>query len=229
MKGLNMFTKVILHNMTSVDGRLDWFPVNMELFYGLIPMWQEDATLAGADTLLAVPLEEADETQNEPSEPDQTSSDNTKPLLVVPDSKGKLRGHWHLWLKQPYWRGGVALCSKSTPSEYYEYLKQHNIDWITAGEDKVDLKAALEELGSRYGVKVVRADSGGRLNGALLRAGLVSEVSVLFSPYLVGGITPKSIFAAPDLESEEGIIQLKLLAVETLDDSVVWVRYEVVK
>jgi len=69
----------------------------------------------------------------------------------------------------------------------------------------------------------------GRLNGVLFRAGLVDEVSVLVNPCLVGGTSPRSIFVAPDLTSPEGVIPLKLLHVETLQDNVVWLRYEVVK
>ena len=37
----------------------------------------------------------------------------------------------------------------------------------------------------------VRVDSGGALNGALLRAGLVDEVSLLVHPRIVGGDGPR--------------------------------------
>ncbi len=87
----------------------------------------------------------------------------------------------------------------------------------------------MEELNSRYGVGVVRADCGGTLNGVLLRAGLVDEISLVVSPCLIGGTTPSSIFVAPDLASAEGTISLRLIGVETLRGDVVWLRYEVVK
>ncbi|HJX61267.1 MAG TPA: dihydrofolate reductase family protein, partial [Dehalococcoidia bacterium] len=106
---------------------------------------------------------------------------------------------------------------------------QRNIDCILTGDDHVDLRAALEELNARYGVKVVRVDSGGTLNGALLRAGLVDEVSLLIHPSLVGGTTPRSIFLAPDLASANGVAQLRLAHVEQLEGDLVWLRYEVVQ
>jgi 2,5-diamino-6-(ribosylamino)-4(3H)-pyrimidinone 5'-phosphate reductase len=56
------------------------------------------------------------------------------------------------------------------------------IDYIVAGDDHVDLRLTLEELNARYGVRIVRVDSGGTLNGVLLRAGLVDEVSALINP-----------------------------------------------
>jgi 2,5-diamino-6-(ribosylamino)-4(3H)-pyrimidinone 5'-phosphate reductase len=76
---------------------------------------------------------------------------------------------------------------------------------------------------------VVRVDSGGILNGALLRAGLVDELSLLINPGLVGGTTPRSAFVAPDLTSAGGVINLRLTHMEKVRGDVVWLRYEVVK
>ena len=47
-----------------------------------------------------------------------------------------------------------------------------------AGTDRVDPTAALHELAGRYGVRAVRVDAGGTLNGHLLRAGLVEPHAV---------------------------------------------------
>jgi 2,5-diamino-6-(ribosylamino)-4(3H)-pyrimidinone 5'-phosphate reductase len=100
----------------------------------------------------------------------------------------------------------------------------------------VDLRVALEELNSRFGVKVVRVDAGGTLNGQLLRQGLVNEVSLLIYPSLVGGEKQGSIFRAPDLPAiaatadpvtgPGGMISLKLLQMERLKGEVIWLRYE---
>jgi 2,5-diamino-6-(ribosylamino)-4(3H)-pyrimidinone 5'-phosphate reductase len=128
----------------------------------------------------------------------------------------------------------VALCSESTPQEYLHYLKERHIDVIIAGQDHVDLRAALEELNTRFGVKVVRVDAGGTLNGQLLRKGLVNEVSLLIYPSLVGGERQSNIFRAPDLPAiadpltgSEGIIALKLMHMERLKGDIIWLRYEV--
>jgi len=220
-----MLPRVILHNAVSLDGRMDWLAPDMGLFYGLISGWKEDATLAGSDTMLAAEAPDEDEGAAEPLEKDPADA---RPLLVVPDSRGRIR-NWHVWRRQPYWRDVVALCSRSTPKSYFDYLEKRRIERIVAGDDRVDLRAALEELNARYGVKVVRVDSGGTLNGALLRAGLVDEVSVVIHPSLVGGESPRSIFRAPDLTSSEGVVGLRLAHVERLDGDIVWLRYEVVR
>jgi 2,5-diamino-6-(ribosylamino)-4(3H)-pyrimidinone 5'-phosphate reductase len=211
----------------SLDGRIDWFTPNVGQFYELASRWKEDATLAGSDTILN-PQEEVPEEDETAFEPPKRNPDDPRPLLVVPDSRGRIR-NWHFWRKQPYWRDMVALCSHSTPRTYLDYLQKRHIDYIVAGDDHVDLRVALEELNARYGVKVVRVDSGGTLNGILLRSDLVDEVSVLIHPGLVGGTTPRSIFRAPDLISSEGVIQLRLIHVEQLKGDVIWLRYEVVR
>ena len=221
-----MLPRVILHNAVSVDGRIDWFTPDVDQFYELASRWEEDATLAGSNTIFN-PEEELPE-EGEVFEPPKRDSDDSRPLLVVPDSRGRVR-NWHQLRKWPYWRDMVALCSHSTPRSYLDYLQKRHIGYIVAGDDHVDLRVALEELNARYGVRTVRVDSGGTLNGVLLRAGLVDGVSVLIYPSLVGGTTPRSIFRAPDLISSEGVIQLRLTHVEKLKGGVVWLRYEVVR
>jgi 2,5-diamino-6-(ribosylamino)-4(3H)-pyrimidinone 5'-phosphate reductase len=78
----------------------------------------------------------------------------------------------------------VVLTSQATPLDYLEYLKRRGIAHLTVGKDRIDLSAALDLLQARYGVQSVRTDCGGRLNGALLAAGLVDEVAVIINPSL---------------------------------------------
>jgi 2,5-diamino-6-(ribosylamino)-4(3H)-pyrimidinone 5'-phosphate reductase len=220
--------RVILHNAVSVDGRMDWIAPDLGLFYELAGRWQEDATLAGCDTLLQGLAEEPEPTDGAEPE-DAEGSNGDRPLLVVPDSRGRLR-QWDRIRQWPYWRDGVVLCSRTTPQAHLRYLESQNIDHILAGDDHVDLRAALQELNHRYGVGVVRVDAGGTLNGALLRAGLVDEVSVLILPSLIGGMTPRhTVFCAPDLTSPEDMVNLRLAEMESVREDIVWLRYEVQK
>jgi 2,5-diamino-6-(ribosylamino)-4(3H)-pyrimidinone 5'-phosphate reductase len=225
-----MLPKVVLHNGVSVDGRMDWSTSegDIGLYYELAAYWKADAMLSGSDTLFAAysaePMAEGEASNVEPPELHPLHV----PLLVVVDSRGRLR-NWQQIRREPYWRNAISLCSRSTPQSHLAYLQRWHVDYIVTGDDHVNLRSALEELNTRYGVKTVRVDSGGILNGVLLRAGLVDEVSVLIIPALVGGTSPRSIFTAPDLTSPDGVIPLKLIHVEQLRGDVVWLRYEVVK
>ncbi|KUG19762.1 5-amino-6-(5-phosphoribosylamino)uracil reductase [hydrocarbon metagenome] len=222
-----MLPYVIMYNAISLDGRIIGFTPDIALYYELASRWQIDAVLAGSETILAA-AEEMPGDSGEEGEPPVAAPDDPRPLLVVPDSRGRVR-NWDLWRRMPFWRDLVVLCSGRTPPDYLDYLGQERIDAIVAGDDHVDLRAALEELNARYGVRTVRLDTGGRLNGALLREGLVSEVNLLIHPALVGGTTPASIFHAPDPASPEGVIPLTLQHIERMRDDIVWLQYRVAR
>ena len=148
--------------------------------------------------------------------------------MVIVDSRGRIRP-WGLLRNQPYWRDAIALVSLATPEEYLAYLQSEGVEFIQTGGDYVDLQAALEALYSRYGIRTVRVDSGGTLNGVLLREGLVDEISLLIDPSLVGGTSPRSFFVAPDLRSSGNLIDLQLTNVEQLRDGTVWILYDIVR
>ena len=225
--------RVILHTAVSADGRIDGHVPDIGLYYGLAAKFEEDATLSGSETLLRAPGQgtDADIAAAAPGSdaaPVAGSELDERPLLVLVDSRGRVRNlAW--WRRQPYWRDIVILASRATPREYLEYLKSLKIEALIHGEDKTDLRAGLEALAFRYGVRTVRVDSGGTLNGILLRQGLVDEFSLVVSPALVGGTSPRSSFRAPDLETPDGAIPLRLIHMEKFDGGAVWLRYEVVK
>jgi 2,5-diamino-6-(ribosylamino)-4(3H)-pyrimidinone 5'-phosphate reductase len=221
-----MLPRVILHNAISADGRMDRVDPDLGLFYGIASRFEEEATLAGSNTMMTAYGEEASEPDEGDYAPPRLKPDDNRPLLVVPDSRGRLR-NWHLLRKERFWRDVIALVSSSTPGDYLDYLDKLHVEYIMAGDDHVDIRAALEELNSRHGVKVVRADCGGILNGILLREGLVNEVSLLVEPALIGGMSSHYVFQAPDLDSAEGVIALKLKHLEKIDGDVVWLLYEV--
>lgn len=222
-----MLPKVILHNAVSLDGRMDWLAADQGLYYELASRWQADAMLCGSNTILAAfPNQDGASDAGEYAQPVQAVPGDGRPWLVVVDSRGRIRT-WSEILRAPYWRGAIALGSEATPPEYRDLLQRHQVELILAGEARVDLGKALELLHQRFGIELVRVDSGGMLNGALLRAGLVHEVSLLIHPCLVGGRSPSSMFAAADLSSPERVVSLRFLSLERLRGDVVWLRYEV--
>lgn len=225
-----MLPHVIVHNAISVDGRMDWFSGDLGQYYALAGQFNADGMLAGSNTILAAfDSSETDLTDENKGSPEPNSTDeDVRQILVVVDSRGRIP-NIHLMRHTPYWRDLIVLCSKSTPKGYLSTLRQHEINFIQTGDVKVDLREALDALNTEYGINSVRVDSGGVLNGALLRAGLVDEVSVLITPALVGGTTPKSMFSAPDLESDQDVISLILNGAKELEDGFVWLRYDINK
>lgn len=200
------------------------FPADVGLFYSLIGVWNEQATLCGSNTILAAGDHDQPETEDDFSTPVPEGND-TRPLLVICDSQGRVK-NWHMLKRAKLWKGYISLCSKKTPQNHLEYLNTRNIDIIICGEDKVDLKSAIEVLSDKYKIERIRVDSGGTLNGILLRQGLVDEVSMLINPCLVGGESSKTMFKASDLKDANGVILLRLIETKQLDGNHVWLRYE---
>jgi 2,5-diamino-6-(ribosylamino)-4(3H)-pyrimidinone 5'-phosphate reductase len=218
---------LILHNAISLDGRVSGFIPDIARYYALVRIWKEDATLVGSETLIkaaeSVPEEKAADFR-----PRSVRSNDKRPLLVVPDSRGRIRT-WHYWRKQPYWKDILVLCTKSTPEKYLAYLEERRVSTQIFGEKKVQFDEVLAWLYSKQKIRKVRVDSGGTLNGVLLRAGLVDEVSLLVHPCLVGGAINQSFFRAANLNQSDGVIALKNMEILKLKNDLVWFRYRVPK
>lgn len=221
-----MRPRVIIHSAVSADSRIDGFVPNIALYYQLVTRFGEGATLAGTDTLL-VACDDAAPEDDSAFAPLEQDPEDVRPLLVVPDSRGRVRC-WQALREWGYWRGFIALVSASTPREYLDYLRARHVTPLEFGDDHVDYAAAFEHLGHEYGVRTIRVDSGGTLNGILLRAGLVDEVSLVVHPALVGGTSPLTFFRAPNVSSSMESIHLTLESAETLEGGIVWLRYSVI-
>ena len=158
-----MLPRVVLFNEVSVDGRIDGFNVDMGRYYRLAARWEADATLAGSNTLLnAYGPEESLEEDDAEFEPPSRDPEDSRLLLIIPDSRGRLRS-WHRLRQEPYWRDVIALCSRSTPQGALEYLRARHVETIVAGAERVDLRAALEELNARHGLSLIHISEPTRL------------------------------------------------------------------
>jgi 2,5-diamino-6-(ribosylamino)-4(3H)-pyrimidinone 5'-phosphate reductase len=89
------------------------------------------------------------------------------------------------------------------------------------------MRAALEALNTRYGVKVLRVDSGGTLNSVLLHAGLVDEISVLIHPVIAGGNADPTLSDPLKAGIEDLQVPLRLQSTSVVGCGIVWVRYMV--
>ena len=221
--------KVIIYNYISLDGRINGFKADKKLYYQLASQWSLDAVLMGTDTLLRnfnIKSDELHESEN--FEVPEVDKNDSRPLLVVPDSRGRI----HVWsevIRTGLFRDILVLCSRSTPQEYLNFLDERFIKYMVIGYEKVNLGIALEEIYTQFGVKSLRVDSGGRLNGVLLRDDLVDEIYVLVHPAMVGGTSLNSIYIATDLTSTEGVLDLKLLKMEKLKNDIILLHYRIMK
>lgn len=148
----------------------------------------------------------------------------------VVDSRGRVRWMYKEW-PEPEWAGWhvLVMVSRSTPAAYLAYLQRETIPYLVAGDERVDLREALEKMHRLLGVERLLSTSPGRLGAALLRANLVDEIHVEFFPAIIGGYRTPSLFDSPELGPDEFPARLRLLSSQTQPSGRVWLSYEVVK
>lgn len=200
---------VVVHVAVSLDGATTGFPVDIRRFYELARTWQEDVTLAGADTILAQESELARAPRPGPAA--------DAPLLAVVDSRGRVR-EWEALRDCGYWSGVVALRARATPVR----PEGTQVPELVVGAERVDLAVALETL-AQQGGRLVRVDSGGALIGVLLRQHLVDELSFLVHPCTAGAAGDRRWHGTEPVAARP----FTLIAAAPLDDGLVWLRYRI--
>jgi riboflavin biosynthesis pyrimidine reductase len=119
----------------------------------------------------------------------------------------------------------IAILSERVSDGYLAFLRERGVSYILAGGREVDLSLALEKIGSRFGVRTLMLEGGGKINGGMLRAGLVDEVSILLAPVVDGRMGTPALF---DFDEDEAPrYRLALDSVERRADDVLWLRYRV--
>lgn len=117
----------------------------------------------------------------------------------------------------------VAVLSERVSDDYLASLRARGVSYLLAGAREVDLPLALEKIGARFGVKTLMLEGGGGINGSMLRAGLVDEVSVLVAPLVDGRVGTPALFDA----DAGALARLALAQVERRGGDVLWLRYRV--
>jgi riboflavin biosynthesis pyrimidine reductase len=119
----------------------------------------------------------------------------------------------------------IAVLGERVSDEYLAFLRGRGVSFVLAGKDDVDLALALEKIGARFGVRTLMLEGGGRVNGGMLAAGLIDEVSILVVPVADGLAGIPSLF---DVDAGSASPRrLTLEAVERRSGEMLWLRYQV--
>jgi 2,5-diamino-6-(ribosylamino)-4(3H)-pyrimidinone 5'-phosphate reductase len=118
----------------------------------------------------------------------------------------------------------VAILSERVSDEYLAFLRKRGVSYLLAGARDVDLAQALEKIRERFGVETLMLEGGGRINGGMLDAGLVDEVSVLIAPVADGRTGQPTLFDNDDRVKPYALV---LESVERRAGDVIWLRYRV--
>ena len=122
----------------------------------------------------------------------------------------------------------LVVVSEDAPAEYVAKLDSLGISWIATGKGRVDLVRMAEILADNFGIERMAVVGGATVNGAMLAAGLIDEVSVIVGAGIDGRHGQKGLF---DGMSEVGwsVQILRLQGVARVGKQAVWLRYDVIK
>jgi 2,5-diamino-6-(ribosylamino)-4(3H)-pyrimidinone 5'-phosphate reductase len=184
-----MLPKVVMYNSVSVDGAIKDFDVDIALHYEVAGRIGAQVMLAGSDTAksgIELLMKKAPEEQPSDCIKPVIKEGDCRPYWAIADSRAKLMGLLHVYRQSGYGKDVIILVSSTTPKRYLKYLKERNYDYIVAGSDHVDYRAALEELNRWYGFGTIVTDTGGVLASVLLDKSLVNELHLFVAPQIVG-------------------------------------------
>jgi 2,5-diamino-6-(ribosylamino)-4(3H)-pyrimidinone 5'-phosphate reductase len=120
----------------------------------------------------------------------------------------------------------VAVLAERVSDEYLAFLRERGVSYLLAGARDVNLALSLEKIGARFGVRTLMLEGGGKINGGMLRAGLITEVSLLVAPVADGRIGTPTAFDV--LGDDVAPRRVALEEIERRTDDVLWLRYRVV-
>lgn len=222
---------VICHMLASVDGKIDGEALREVTGKGEYEATGDalngDAWICGRTTMQQHfaedgPFVPASDTAAGPQATHVARKADSYAISV--DTLGKLR-----------WNSGdldgdhlICVVSVRTPADYLTMLREKGISYVVAGDDSVDLAAAVGQLGEHFGIGTLLLEGGGHINGAFLDADLVDEVSLLLVPGIDGRHDIPAVFDGVN-PSRRAAVPLKLKSVERRKADTLWLRYEVVR
>ena len=138
-----------------------------------------------------------------------------RPLKVVVDSRLEIP------LTARLLDGGpVIVAAAAAAPEKAVALRERGAEVVLLPNDrsKVDLAALMNEL-ARRGINEIHAEAGFKLNGSLLRAGLVDELLLYLAPTLLGDAA-RGMFDLPELADLAGRRDLHLVDMSRLGEDI---------
>ena len=98
--------------------------------------------------------------------------------------------------------------------------------------DEIDFEKVFTDLKEKFGADRVTVQSGGTLNGAMLRRKVIDYVHIVIAPLLVGGKDVSTLADGEGIKTPEELFKLTpmtLLECNRLEDSYIEVKYTVNK
>jgi 2,5-diamino-6-(ribosylamino)-4(3H)-pyrimidinone 5'-phosphate reductase len=154
---------------------------------------------------------------------DYIAAPKAKRFAIGADAKGVLR------YKRNEVNGDhvVLLVSQQVSDDYLAHLRDAGVSYLFCGKEHVDVRVACRKIGGRLGLRKLMLEGGGLFNGAMLKAGLIDEISQVIVPIVDGGTGVPTFFEIPGRAPRMAAAHLRFLSQRKLPGGVTWLRYRV--
>lgn len=211
---------VTLKSATTLDGKIatrtgdsKWISGEESRSYVHLLRHRHQAIMVGVDTVIA----------DDPQLTARLDVPAIQPVRLVVDSR--LRIPLDARLVRERDARTIVLTTNQASIEQMMRLNAQGVEVIKCGDGpRVDLRKAMAILGERE-IGSVLLEGGGRLNGAMLEAGLVDKIVLFVAPKLVGGADAPGAFAMSGVDRMADAIALQRMTVDRIGDDVCIVGY----
>ncbi len=231
--------KITCHMISSADGKLIpkyWSPLYdtsssvADVYEAVAAKMPSDGWLVGRRTMVEYGENVVEE--REPMEGRKTMFTNTylgkregRPIAAVFDVEGRLH---YKTCNLPTGEHIVAILGSHVTRAYQKELEAVGVSYImrTPGSFLEETTSALKHLENDFGIKSLLLEGGAMTNGALLKLGLVDELSLIIYPGIDGKTEHPSIIECHcGEETPMDKNKLELKSCETVGSGYVWLRY----
>jgi riboflavin biosynthesis pyrimidine reductase len=70
----------------------------------------------------------------------------------------------------------ITILTESVPDEYLAFLQSKGVSYVFGGKSCIDLTTVLRKSRSRFGIRKLLLEGGGKINGSFLAANLIDEL-----------------------------------------------------
>ncbi|WP_284503922.1 RibD family protein [Caballeronia sp. GAWG2-1] len=226
VRGNRLKPHVILHMMSSLDGRI--VTKNWPRLFDYSGMYEEIHRKLNGDAWIVGRVTMAEFAQGDPQ---PVASDERLPrttwrapgvvkgpFAVALDAHGKL----HLNTGRVNGDAPVMVLTEQVSDAHLAELQRDGISYLFAGTDAIDLSVAMNVLATEFGIRRLLLEGGGTINGGFLKADLIDEMSLLLCPFTDGETGIQSF-----IESTVSVPStFSLDALSKLDHDVVHLKYK---
>jgi len=220
--------------VSTVDGRIiseNWGPREKTKAYSAIyekchEGFKSNAWMCGRVTMEANFTKGLKPTPVQPTQPITrepfVADEKAKSFAIAVDAKGKLG-----WKRNKISGDHIIeVLTTQVSDDYLQYLQNLSISYIFAGEKEINFQLALQQLRNLFPIKTLMLEGGGNINGSLLNAGLIDELSLLIVPIADGRANTATTFDVSEYLPRKKAKLIRLKKVKQMKHDVLWLRYD---